>query len=203
MSTSFEPTSSPNDCYTTAEYEDPIALYLDANPETRANIILNHPLVYGFVYILDGLITKAFLPKQSIDWTANKKYIAAVSGTPKDFTPFCVLEQFIFGDTPHLTEPVKFNDKVKTAAIGKFIKDNRKKLKNLPPSASSDAKSKNLVVVNFPIVLPLVKGRQFQEGLVDDEQIVELFENQHELYDDFFHLKVKAHVLDSSFFDLE
>ena len=203
MPTSFEPPSSPNDCYTTAEFEDPLALYLNANPETRANIILNHPLVYGFVYIIDGIITKAFLPKQSIDWAANKKYIAAVSGTPQEFTPFRVLEQFIFGDTPHLTEPVKFSENVKTTAIGKFIKDNRKKLKNLPSLASSDAKAKSLIVVNFPIVLPLVKGRQFEEGSVEDKQIVELFESQHELYDDFFHLKVKAHVLDASFFELE
>ena len=80
-----------------------------------------------------------------------KKYVAAVSGTPQDFTPFCVLEQFIFGDTPHLTEPVKFSKSVKSAAIGKYIKDNRKKLKNLPSSANSNAKVKNLVVVNFPI----------------------------------------------------
>ena len=73
MSTSFDPPSSPDDCYATAEVEDPLALYLDANPETRSNILLNHPLVYGFVYIMDGLITKAFLPRQAIDWSSNEK----------------------------------------------------------------------------------------------------------------------------------
>ena len=114
-----------------------------------------------------------------------------------------MLEQFLLGDTPQLTEPVKLNKIVKSIAIGKIIKDNTKSLKNLLASASTDAKSKNLVVVNFPIVLPLVKGLQFQEGSIDDTQIVELFEKQHELYDDFFHLKVKANVLNASFFDLD
>ena len=203
MITTFDPPSSPNDIYQLADLEDPLDLFLNANPDTRLNILLNHPLVYGFVYIMDETITKAFLPKQTIDWSSNKRYVAAVSGTPQDYTPFCVLEQFLLGDTPHLTDPVKFNKNVKSASIGKFIKDNRKSLKNLPASANTDAKSKNLVVVNFPIVLPLVKGLQFQEGTIDNEQIVELFEKQHELYDDFFHLKVKANVLDASFFELE
>ena len=203
MITTFDPPSSPNDCYQLADLEDPLTLFLEANPDTRLNILLNHPLVYGFVYIIDQTITKAFLPRQTIDWATNKRYVSAVSGTPQDFTPFSVLEQFLLGDTPHLSEPVKLNKNVKSIAIGKFIKDNRKSLKNLPSTANTDAKSKNLVVVNFPIVLPLVKGLQFQEGSVDDTQIVELFEKQHELYDDFFHLKVKTHVLDASFFDLE
>ena len=55
MITTFEPTSSLNDVYASVDLEDLLALYLEANLETRLNILLNHPLVCGFVDIIDGL----------------------------------------------------------------------------------------------------------------------------------------------------
>ena len=46
---------------------NPIDLFLDADIETRSEVLLNHPDVTGFVYIHDDEITKDFFqPRLSI-----------------------------------------------------------------------------------------------------------------------------------------
>ena len=60
-----------------------IELFLSSDRATRANVLLSHPHVLGFVYLNDDAITKAFLPERVIDWRHNTKSIAAVSGTPE------------------------------------------------------------------------------------------------------------------------
>ena len=76
-------------------------------------------------------------------------------------------------------------------------------LRNLPEEARTDAKAKTLRIVNFPIVLPLIKGLKFDEGPVSNKSVCETFEKAHELYEDFLHLKVKTSMPDESFFDME
>ena len=66
---------------------------------------------------------------------------------------------------------------------------------------STAKKTKNLVVVAFPTVLPLVKGLSFQEGSLQDEFVRNEFNKVHSFYEDFLHLKTEAEALDSSFFN--
>ena len=47
---------------------NPIDLFLDADIETRSEVLLNHPDVTGFVYIHDNEITKAFFSTKVIDF---------------------------------------------------------------------------------------------------------------------------------------
>ena len=63
---------------------NPIELFLSSDRETRLNILTSHPQVVGFVYLYEDSITKAFLPKQVIDWANNEKTVVAVSGTPDE-----------------------------------------------------------------------------------------------------------------------
>ena len=156
--------------------EDLLLKFVHTNPEVRLNLLLNHPKIYGFVYILDGILTKAFLPKKSVDWSTNREHIATVSGSPYNYTPFSVPSDIISGDTPHLHEPVKLHSTLKSSSPGKFIIKNRKDLRNLPEEARTDAKAETLRIVNFPIVLPLIKGLKFSEGPISDKVICETFE---------------------------
>ena len=91
--TSFE--SKPNPDYETDLGNNPIELFLSSDRETRLNILTNHPQVIGFVYLYENAITKAFLPKQVIDWTSNDKMVVAVSGTPEEYAPFSVPEKVL------------------------------------------------------------------------------------------------------------
>ena len=50
---------------------NPIDLFLDADIQTRSEVLLNHPDVTGFVYIHDDEITKAFFPTKVIDFKAK------------------------------------------------------------------------------------------------------------------------------------
>ena len=200
---SFEPLQNNDLQSSPSTQEDLLLKFVHTNPEVRINLLLNHPEIYGFVYIIDGILTKAFLPKKSVDWTKNREHIAAVSGSPLDYTPFSVPGDIISGDTPHLHEPVKLHSTLKSSSPGRHIIKYRKDLRNLPEIARTNAKAKTLRIVNFPIVLPLIKGLNFDEGPVSDKNIAEKFEKAHELYDDFLHLKVNTVMPDESFFDCE
>ena len=125
---------------------------MDANPQVRLNILLNHPQVYGFVFILDRILTKAFLPRKTIDRKSNRTYIAAVSGSPQDHTSFLAPDDVVTGDNLFILEPTKLHKSVKTAAIGKYLKDNRKKLEGILEIASTDTKAKNLSTRLVPTV---------------------------------------------------
>jgi hypothetical protein len=107
MASTFEP-SSPND-HETDLGQNPIDLYFESDSDTRANILLNHPQVIGFVYFNEGSVTKAFLPKRIIDWGSSRKIIAAVSGSPDDFVPFSVTESDLCSNNL-LTLPESFGN---------------------------------------------------------------------------------------------
>ena len=159
--------------------------------------------MYGFVFILDRILTKAYLPRKTIDWRSNRTYIAAVSGSPQDHTPFLAPDDVVTGDNLFLLEPTKLHKSVKTAAVGKYLKENRKKLEGLPEIASTDAKAKNLRIAAFPVILPMVKGLEFDEGPLDTTDIYEKFEKSHPLYEDFLHFKLNTSPINHSFFETE
>ena len=92
---------------------------------------------------------------------------------------------------------------LKSSSPGKYIIKNGKDFRNLLKETRTGAKAKTLRIVNFPIVLPLIKGLKFDEESVNNKIIYETFEKAHELYDDFLHLKVKTGMPDESFFDTE
>ena len=43
----------------------PVELYINGDKSVRTDVLFNHVHVIGFLYIQDGIITKAFLPKRT------------------------------------------------------------------------------------------------------------------------------------------
>ena len=64
---SFKPTLYQDVQSSQTKDEDLLLKYVHTNPEVRLNLLLNHPQIYGFVYIVNGILTKAFLPKKTVD----------------------------------------------------------------------------------------------------------------------------------------
>ena len=54
------------------------------------------------------------------------------------------------------------------------MKDNEKYLPALPKEFDSDAKVKKLKVASFPLVLPIIKGFDFEEGHSEDSNVYEV-----------------------------
>ena len=54
--------------------------------------------------------------------------------------------------------------------VGKFLKDNKKHIPNLPNEFDTDAKVKKLRIAAFPLVLPIVQSYEFEEGEIEDKQ---------------------------------
>ena len=63
MSLEFEEIGLPKASYTNDLH--PLYMFLNRDLDTRAEIILNHPDVIGFVYLHNDNITKAFFTKKS------------------------------------------------------------------------------------------------------------------------------------------
>ena len=146
--------------------QNPIEVFLDADLETRSEVLLNHPDVTGFVYIHEDEITKAFFPTKVVDFkakdTSKRKSIAAVTGTPGEYSPFSVQENVLFSDNLHLSDSKKFSKEVSRLNVSSWLKENASKLTNGLPDEFTDKKIKNIQIIAFPAILPMIKGYRFQ-----------------------------------------
>ena len=130
---------------------NPIDLFLDADIQTRSEVLLNHPDVTGFVYIHDDEITKAFFPTKVIDFKAKdatkRKTIAAITGSPNEYSPFSVQENDLLSDNLHISDSKKFSATVPRLNIGSWLKDNLNKLEIGLPVEFTEKKVKNIQVI--------------------------------------------------------
>ena len=154
--------------------EHPVTLYARGDPETRRNVILHHPEVNGFIFLHEGVISKGHFTKKITDFRCppvpNRNIIAAVSGTPDEFTPFSVIESEFFTDALHFTDKDDEDQIFNTVSIFKFIEDNRKKIE-IPNMFSTDTKAKHARLKAVPIILPTVRGAKIEEGPLDSEDV--------------------------------
>ena len=122
-------------------------IFLQGNVQVRSDVILSHPDVIGFIYVHDSFVMKAFLPKTTINFKATSREkrntIVAVSGDLDEYTPFFVSKTELFSDTLHLTNCATLNKKTPSVPVGRFLKDNKKHIPNLPNKFDTDAKVKN------------------------------------------------------------
>ena len=187
-----------------ADDSHPLYLYLQGDIQTRSEVILNHTDVIGFVYMNEDIVTKAFLVKKMINFGATspskRNTIIAVSGDTEDYTPFSVPEADIFSDTLHLTDCTTLNKKTPTILIGKFLKENEDKLPSLPKEYDTDAKIKKLKLASFSLILPLIKGFEFEEGKSEDSDVYDSMVNAHDLYSEWIFFHTKKYVVPPSDF---
>ena len=168
--------------------QNPIDHFLDANIETRSEDLLNLPDVTGFVYIHDDEITKAFLPTKVVNFKVNDtnkyKTIAAVTVSPGEYSPSSVQENVLLSDNLPLSNLKKISSRVSKLNIASWLKDNHSKLTISLPDEFADTKMKNVQIITFPVILPMVKGFDFEEGNLYDKDTCNAFLNLHELYAD-------------------
>ena len=154
------------------EYKDglnPLELYLKGSIEERSDIILNHPDVRGYIYVHDRIVTKAMLPKKVVKYDTKdeedhySKVIVATSGTVEDYVPFYAPENAVLSDNHHLEVSPKQHNDVKTCSFAKYAKEHKQKL-NMPTNLLGDKYIKNLHILAFLVVLPLLRSHDFQEG---------------------------------------
>ena len=171
--------------------------------DMRADVILSHPDVLGYMYLYEDTIRKAFLVNKMVNFKATsaskKNTIVAVSGDTEDYIPFSVPESDLFSDVFHITDCMTLNKKTPSIGVGKFIKDNAKEILGLPEEFNTDAKIKKLKVVAFPIILPIVKGYYFNEGSIDDKKIYDAVTEVHDLYAEWIYLFKNKYIISTNF----
>ena len=113
------------------EEEHPLSIYVQGSPETRRDVLLHHDEVVGFIFLHEGVIQKAHLPKKITNFRAppvpERNTIAAVSGTPAEYSPFSVPESTLTTDSLHYLAEAGKNSGFKVKSIFKFLKINQKK----------------------------------------------------------------------------
>ena len=177
----------------------PAEIFLRGTLEQRSDIILNHPDVCGFLYIHDEIISKAYFPKKVVNYS-NKgkgdfKVIAAASGTLDDYVPFYAPETFVLSDHHHLEISPKLDKNVKTASFTKYAKDNKKDL-SIPARLKKDKDLKNLSIIAFPVVLPLLRGESIVEGNYNDQVVIDSFADSHEIGKTWLNLKKDSYIIE-------
>ena len=80
----FDSTSDP---VTFEANKHPVDYYLAVDSSFRGDLLLNNHEVVGFLSILEGNLTKHFLPKRITDFDKNIRTIVSVSGTCLKNTP--------------------------------------------------------------------------------------------------------------------
>ena len=145
MSLEFEEKGSPKASYTNDLH--PLHMFLNGDLDTRAEIILNHPDVIGFVYLHDDNITEYFLPKKVVNFAASfpekRKTIVAVSGDTDDYNFISVPESVLLSDTLHLLDFSTLNKKTHVESIASFSKESKDELPDLPDEFNTEAKLEN------------------------------------------------------------
>ena len=90
-------------------------------------MILNHPDVIGFLFVHEGKLIKAYLPKKVVSFQAttseDRKSVVAVSGTCSEYTPFSVSEEILLRDVYHITNCDKFIKTFPTSSTKRFAKE--------------------------------------------------------------------------------
>ena len=62
------------------------------------------------------------------------------------------------------------------------MKDNEKYLRALPKEFDTDTKVKKLKLASFPLVLPIIKGFDFEKGHSEDSNVYDSLVELHDLY---------------------
>ena len=183
------------------EEEHPLTIYTSGSAETRRDVLLHHDEVCGFLFLHEGVVQKAHLPKKITNFRAppvpERSIIAAVAGTPSEYSPFSVPEATLTTDSLHFAigkDEVRF---FKTRNIAKFLKDNRKNIPNLPVTLSTDAKSRDAKVLALPLVLPVLKGAKLAEGPVDSDEVAESLATAHPMYEAWLRIATSDMLIDA------
>ena len=79
----------------------------------------------------------------------KRNTMIAVSGDPDEYMPFLVSKTELFRDTLHLTDCATPDKKTPSVPVGKFLKDNKKHIPNLPDKFDTDSKIKKLRIAAF------------------------------------------------------
>ena len=62
---------------------------------------------------------------------------------------------------------------------------------------------KNVQIIAFPVILPMIKGFDFEEDHLDNEDICSEFVKVHELYADWLYLQSNKYIVNCEFRDLK
>ena len=91
------------------------------------------------------------------------------------------------------------NRKTPTVPVGKFLEENEKNILNLPEEFDTDSKVKKLKIASFRLVLPIIKGYEFDDGDIDNKHVQDSLIQVHDLYAEWIYLLGKNYIIDSNF----
>ena len=112
---------------------------------------------------------------------------------------FFIPESQLFLDTLHFNDCSTLNKSTPSVSVAKFVKNNQDNLPDLPKEFDTEAKIKKLKVASFPLVLPIIKGYDFEEGHLDNNEVFTSVVDVHDLYSEWIFLHSRKYIVTSLF----
>ena len=154
----FECPSTPS--VTFQDGSHPVDLYVKGDNGKRADVLLNHQDVIGFIYVHENIVSKAFVVKRNTDFGTNVRTVTAVSGNYYHFTPFRVADKIFFSDFIMFNH-TRSDDPFPSIQVGLFLSQSVNLAgKGLYPKLPGDLKKIRSIawLTRSPWILPLVRG---------------------------------------------
>ena len=180
---------------------NPIALYVSTDYDTRRVILTCHPDVTVFLFLEEGYLIKSYFPTKIHNWdqklpaTPSPRYPEPPPRIPRSPST----KKTIFRDNPYLVESLTFYSSDKTISIRTHLKENKEDFVGVIPTYTEE-KTKNILLVFFPAVLPFIRSHSFTGGEISDDNITETFIDTHELCQDWLQLNVEEFAVVDDFF---
>ena len=86
----------------------------------RVDVFYNHKDVIGFLYIHEGILSKAFLVKRLTDFLSSQRTVIAVSVSCFEYNPFRMYDKQVLGDVL-LFSTYKMDKIFPSKEIGDFL----------------------------------------------------------------------------------
>ena len=144
-------------------------------------MLFNHVHVIGFLYIQNGILTKAFLPKRTTDFSSNTRTVTAVSGTCWEFTSFRVADKILFSDVltfGHAEIDAHFS----SISVGPFLSEvAHLAATGIYPKLPVDLEKTRGTAWMHSLhwILPLVCGAVIEEGPTSDNDVIDILRKYH------------------------
>ena len=144
----------------------------------RVDLILNHHDVVGFLSILEGNLTKHFLPKRTTSFNTNIRTIVPVTGTCLKNIPTKAPEMTLLGDCLHFTVGT-YHRLFPDVEVSDFL-SKQENLEN-NPSLSRDLEENRYkaYIMLVPWILLLTRAAAIVKGTITDDKVISSQEIYH------------------------
>ena len=144
-------------------------------------VLFNRPEVIGFLHMYEGIVTKTFLLRRTMDFASGLRTATTVVGIYWEFFPFRIYNKVMFSGVVFFGK--EDTEKIfPSTKVGEFLSEDAKLASTgTCPKLPGDLESsrEKILTHSIPWILPFVRGNKVKEYSAVDDEIVEYLIDYH------------------------